>query len=78
MNVNEVVRAATSQEPLVDTYGMACQLRRDVFDNFDHVDTKHFLTEHSDLWWKLLANAEEYDISAYQKLIEPLLEKARK
>lgn len=77
MNVDDVVRIATSQEPLVDMYGMACQLRRVVFDKLDCFETNSFLIQHSSLWMELFAKADEYDISAFQKLKESLLEKAR-
>lgn len=77
VDVNEIVHTVTSQEPMLDTYGMACLLRRDVFDEFQRIDKKCFLTVHRDLWSELFDKASEYDISAYQDLKESLLEKAQ-
>ncbi|KAK5100872.1 hypothetical protein LTR70_001091 [Exophiala xenobiotica] len=78
VGVNEIVRTVTSQEPMLDTYGMACLLRRDVFNKLDRIDSERFLTVHIDLWLELCDKASEYDIPAYQKLKESLLEKAQK
>ena len=76
-NVDDVVRITTSQEPLVDTYGMTRQLYRDVLDKLDHFETKPFDIEHQSLWLKMFKKAQEYDVPASQKLKEQVLEKAR-
>jgi len=77
IDVNEVVRTATSQEPILDTYHMACLLQRDVIDGFGLCARKDFLGVHGNLWSELLDRASQYNFEIYQKLRESLQETAR-
>lgn len=77
IDVNEIVRTVTSQEPMLDTYSMACLLRRNVIEGFGLCARKDFLGVHGNLWSELLDRASEYDFELYQKLRESLLETAR-